>query len=73
MCTNNLRVEHFFSTVRGDGLLLRANLLLPAVQDEGLLLPAVQDRAVAFAAPADHAVPADQVALPDPYAFELVV
>jgi hypothetical protein len=70
MCTNNLRVEHVFPTVRDDGLLLPANLLLPAVQDEGLLLPAVQDRSVTFA---DHAVPTDQFALPDPYAFELVV
>jgi hypothetical protein len=68
MCTNNLRVEHFFPTIRDDGLLLPAvDLLLPAVQDEGLLLPAVQDRSL------ESQVPADQSALPDPYAFQLIV
>jgi hypothetical protein len=60
MCQNNLRVEHFFPAVQDDRLLLPANLL-PAVQDERLLLPA------------DHAVPTDQFALPDPYAFQLLV
>lgn len=72
MCQNNLRVEHFFPTVQDDRLLLPANLLLPAVQDEGLLLPAVQDRSGA-SMPADHTVPTDQFAVLDPYAFELVV
>ena len=72
MCQNNLRVEHFFPTVQDDRLLLAANLLLPAVQDEGLLLPAVQDRS-GTSVPADHAVPTDQFAVHDPYAFELVV
>ena len=71
MCTNNLRVEHFFPARQDDGLLFPANLL-PAVQDEGLLLPAVRDQV-----PTDQFLPADhasnQSALPDPYAFELVV
>ena len=73
MCQNNLRVEHFFPTVQDDRLLLPAvDLLLPAVQDEGLLLPAVQDRSGA-SVPADHAVPTGQFAVPDPYAFVLVL
>jgi hypothetical protein len=63
MCTNNLRVEHFFPAVQDDSRLLSA---------VDLLLPAVQDRSAA-PVPADHAVLTDQFALPDPYAFQFLV